>query len=104
TSPILANQLLAQTDSRIGSLCVRNGMTYTRFVDDISISAPFDLQKGGFSKLVERILNEAGFQVNRAKHRFGSLADGLPITKIRIASGHPDVEKDYVHKVWRELC
>ena len=104
TSPILANQLLAQTDSRIGSLCERNGMTYTRFVDDISISAPFDFQKGGFASLVERILNEAGFQVNRAKRRFGSLADGLPITKIRISSGYPDVEKDYVRKVWRELC
>lgn len=104
TSPILANQLLAQTDSRIGSLCERNGMSYTRFVDDISISAPFDLQNGGFAKLVERILNEAGFQVNRVKHRFGTLADGLPITKIRIVSGHPDVEREYVKKVWRELC
>jgi RNA-directed DNA polymerase len=103
TSPILANQILAETDKRIGSLCDKYGMKYTRFVDDISISAPFDLENGGFAKLVERILNQSGFLVNRNKHVFGRFAEGIPITGIRIVDGHPDVELKYLRKVWHEL-
>jgi RNA-directed DNA polymerase len=103
TSPILANQLLGASDVRIASLCEKNGMTYTRFVDDISISAPFDLGKSGFATLVERILNQAGFHLNRQKHIFGRIADGVAITKLRIVEGHPDVELKYLRQVWREL-
>ena len=103
TSPILANQLLEPIDVRIGSLCDRNGLAYTRFVDDISLSAPFDLGKSGFARLVERILNQAGFEINRKKHRFGRITDGIAITKIRIVNGHPDATLEYLHQVWREL-
>src|SRR5262249_44929615 len=69
----------------------------------ISISGRFDLGKSGFAKLVERILNQAGFQVNPKKHVFGNLADGATITKIRIVDGHPDVQEEYARQVWQEL-
>ena len=103
TSPILANQLLEASDVRIASLCEKNRLTYTRFVDDISISAPFDLGKSGFAKLVERIFNQAGFRLNPKKHVFGKIADGVAITKLRIVEGHPDVAIKYLRHVWREL-
>jgi RNA-directed DNA polymerase len=103
TSPILANQFLEPIDMRIGSLCEKHGMTYTRLVDDISISSNFDLAKSGFAQLVERVLNESGFQVNRKKHKFGKISDGVPITKIRIVNGQTDVEEEYLRQVWGNL-
>jgi hypothetical protein len=103
TSPCLANQLLAEVDVRIASLCEKNGLKYTRFVDDISISAPFDLNNSGFARVVETILGQAGLHVNQKKHRFGKISDGAAITKIRIVDGHPDVELKYLKRVWHEL-
>lgn len=103
TSPILADQLLARVDTRLGRACEQSGLVYTRYVDDISISGPFDLRKSGFSNLVRMVLHQSGFGVNESKHRFGKVSTGMSVTKIRISNGHPDVEKRYLVQLSREL-
>jgi hypothetical protein len=52
TSPILADQLMRPVDERIGSACQKLGAVYTRYVDDLAVSAPFDLQESGVPGLV----------------------------------------------------
>jgi hypothetical protein len=76
---------------------------YTRFVDDLAISAPFDLERSGFPGLVERILQKHGFDLNPTKHKFGRISEGIEITKIRVTNGHPDVRKDYSTELERQL-
>jgi hypothetical protein len=103
TSPILADQLLRPVDDRIGGACQKAGLAYTRFVDDIAISGPFDLKQSGFPGLVRRILAENGLAVNQAKDQFGTAADGATITNLRFPHGHPDVQKAYCGEVVRQL-
>ena len=104
TSPILADQVMHRIDERIGLACREAKLVYTRYVDDLTISGPYDLEASGFADLVQRILEEHGFVVNPDKHRFGRLADGTPITKIRVNRGHPDVRREYVAELERQLA
>lgn len=101
-SPILADQILHKSDKRIGGACESQGLTYTRFVDDIAISGPFNLQRAGIAKLVVRILNEEGFSVNPKKHSFGSLSE-VPITALRVVRGHLDVRREYLDELVRQI-
>ncbi len=103
TSPILADQVMRPIDARIGGLCRDAGLVYTRYVDDIAISGSFDLKESGFSALVQRILAEHGFKANPLKHCFGRLAEGVPITKIRVKHGHLDVRKEYIEELERQI-
>lgn len=103
TSPILADQILKRVDVRIGGACQKAGLVYTRFVDDITISGPFDLGRSGFPALIERILCESGFQANPMKHVFSSVEEQVSVTNLRIADGHLDVKKEYADELERQL-
>jgi len=103
TSPILADQTMHQIDRRIGLACWKAKLVYTRYVDDLTISGGYDLAKSGFANLVQGILEEHGFAVNPDKHRFGRLEEGTTITKIRVNRGHPDVRRQYVTELERQI-
>jgi RNA-directed DNA polymerase len=102
TSPFLADQILRTVDKRIGAACQKCGLIYTRYVDDITISGSFDLELSGIPKLVERILEEHGFEVNPLKHKFGRLSE-VPITNLRVVRGHIDVLEEYADEVEQQL-
>jgi RNA-directed DNA polymerase len=104
TSPILADQVMHPIDERIVQACRKANLVYTRYVDDLTISGGYDLEKSGFARLVQRILADHGFDLNPNKHRFGRLEDGTPITKIRINRGHPDVRREYLAELERQLA
>jgi retron-type reverse transcriptase len=104
TSPILADQVMHPIDERIGRACRKANLIYTRYVDDLTISGPYDLAKSGFADLVQRMLGEHGFAVNPSKHHFGRLEAGTPITKIRVNRGHPDVRREYLAELERQLA
>ena len=65
TSTDLANLALAQVDARISGLCRQQGFTYTRYVDDITVSGMAKLT--GFKNLLGRIIEEEGFLVKHQK-------------------------------------
>jgi hypothetical protein len=103
TSPILADQALAKVDARIAGACQKAGLVYTRYVDDVTISGAYDLEKSGIPRLVERILAQDGFEVNPQKHKFGRLSDGTPITNLRIKRGRLDAQREYIQELSRQL-
>ena len=76
---------------------------YTRYVDDITISGPFNLEQSGVPALVENILAKDGFEVNSSKHKFGRLNEGLTITNLRPVKGHLDVRLEYLDELVRQL-
>ena len=102
-SPILADQVLSRVDRRIGGACAKAELVYTRFVDDVAISGPFNLEKSGFARLVEEILAKDGFHVNSAKHKFGTLTNDLSITNLREVRGHLDVRREYFDELVRQI-
>ena len=103
TSPILADFLMRAVDKRIEGIRYKHDLVYTRFMDDLAISGPFDLARSGIPKLVRRILQENGFEVNQDKDQFGRLAKGATVTGIRFPHGHPDVRRTYVEEVVRQV-
>jgi RNA-directed DNA polymerase len=62
TSPAIADMLMASVDKAVSEICrSARGMAYSRFVDDLAVSAPFDLNGSGFPRLVGRIIRKTGF-------------------------------------------
>ena len=81
-----------------------NGLIYGRFVDDITLSASFDLRRSGFPDTIKRILAENGFSTNDAKDQFGRVGDPeVLITKLRVNRGHLDVSRKYLDGLCRTL-
>lgn len=103
TSPILADQIMLRVDARIAAACRKAGLVYTRFVDDVTISGPFNLRRSGFEKIVTEILNNDGFQANPKKHDFGELDRRTSITNVRVVRGHLDVRREYADELERQL-
>ncbi len=104
TSPVLADLIMRTVDRRIGSACEKMGLTYTRYVDDISVSGPFNLEKkrSGVPQLVQNILAAHGFEENLGKRAFGRFQD-VTVTGLRELDGHLDVRREYVDELVRLL-
>jgi len=108
-SPILADRLMAGADRRIGAMCDKLGrdsgsvVPYTRFVDDLTISAKFPIESGSTPKLVAQILRDYGFRINPQKQAFGRLSEGGRITKLRIHRGKLDISPEYLAGVDQQL-
>jgi RNA-directed DNA polymerase len=103
TSPFLADQMLKRVDKRIAEACHRQKLIYTRFVDDITISGPFDLSKSGFSSLVANILHDHGFFANPGKWQFGKVCGGPPITGISIRPHGLSVPTSYIESMNEDI-
>ena len=103
TSPILADCLMSNVDRRIGAMCCKHGLVYTRFVDDITISGPFPIDSGSFPELVAVILRENGFDLNSQKADGGRFSDGTLISKLLARRHRLDVSGKYFSEVVRQL-
>ena len=105
TSPLLAEQFLKPIDNRIARMAQMAGLVYGRFVDDVTLSGPFDLRRSGFPDTIKRILAENGFSTNDAKDQFGRVGDPeVLFTKLRVNRGHLDVSRKYFDDLCRILC
>ncbi len=102
TSPILADQSLRPVDSRIAAACKKMHLTYSRFVDDVTISGSYDLETSGIRSAVVEILSENGFTAKPSKFEFGTIAE-VSITSLRIVDGRIDVRREYFAELERQL-
>ena len=103
TSPVLANQLMHPIDARIGALCEAHHCVYTRWVDDITISAQWDLSGSKVPEKVNAILASHGLAEKASKRDFGRLENGPAITGIRIRKGKIDVTEEFLVELHRQL-
>jgi RNA-directed DNA polymerase len=69
TSNSLANLAFTSTDTRLISFSIKNNLTYTRYVDDITISSPTDFRD--LTVEIINIITEGGFKVNYRKTKYG---------------------------------
>jgi hypothetical protein len=107
---MIADRLMAGPDRRIGRLCDKlseassSPVIYTRYVDDLTISAKFPIESGSTPKLVLKILKGYGFEVNPDKSHVGRLSDvRARVTKLRIHRGKVDVSPEFVALVDRQI-
>jgi retron-type reverse transcriptase len=84
SSPALSNLIMHRVDSSLHEYCTENGLVYTRYVDDISVSG--EVIRGVHLSHLERILLAGGFQINKQKTRFQRSKRKI-VTGLSIGSG-----------------
>lgn len=67
SSPKLANLTCARLDARIQGYAGPKGITYTRYADDITLSANTAVKIEKAKSFVETIIHDEGLKVNKAK-------------------------------------
>lgn len=90
TSPAIANLLLRDFDLRLGRLCRRRNITYTRYCDDLAFSGE-DL--AGVRELVEPELRKLGFFLNQGKTRLRSAGQRQVVTGL-VVNGKVSVPRE----------
>lgn len=72
TSPVLSNMVCAQMDSLLAELAQQNGVTYSRYADDMTFSSDNDVlhvPDGNFFAQAKSIIESFGFTLNEKKTR-----------------------------------
>jgi len=108
TSPFLADQIVSRIDKRIGGMAHRHGLTYTRYVDDITLSGRFDVER--LAEQVITIIRQAGFAIKRSKLEVYRPDDGKEriITGVTVRDGqvfapssYKDILRSELDRAWR---
>ena len=100
TSMALANLALAGIDLRIKGLALIHGFSYTRYVDDISISGSWRLLK--FRKLLLRIIEYEGFRVKANKVETMHRGMRQVVTKL-VVNGKVNLPREKREAIRKEL-
>jgi len=103
TSPFLADQIVCPIDRRIGGLAKAHRLTYTRYIDDVTLSGRFDLER--LADRIIKIIRQAGFTIKRSKIEFYRPGDGKEriITGVRVQDGNLYAPSSYVDILREEL-
>ena len=91
TSPSLSNIISKRLDARLSALANSFEISYSRYADDITFSGKFISPK--FYKIIQTIIEEEGFKLNKEKTRFIYGQHQKIVTGISISSGKPTIPK-----------
>lgn len=109
TSSYLANLALFDIEHRLVYNLSSEGLTYSRLIDDITISSKILLPKERLNFLIKKIasfLKTRGFQLKRSKTKISSRKNKenpIEITGLRINSGKPSAKKQIRVDIRKEV-
>ena len=104
TSPFLADQIVRPLDVRISAMARKVGLRYTRYVDDITLSGNFPLER--ISETVMKVLKQSGFKTKKGKliyYQPGESGVDRIITGVSVTEGRISAPLDYVNALKAEL-
>ncbi len=104
TSPMLADQIIRTIDKRIDGLAKNAGLKYSRYVDDLTLSGNFPLER--ISRTTIKLLRESGFKAKKEKLIFYGPANDKTeriITGVRIRGGIISAPLGYIKSLEEEL-
>jgi RNA-directed DNA polymerase len=81
TSPQLANLAAYEMDVRLSAYCQRQGLTYTRYADDLTFSGAHGAHAGA-KRMIETITRGSGFRPNEVKTRYMRKSERQVVTGI----------------------
>jgi hypothetical protein len=96
TSGYLANLALWDREPDFVALLHRQGLAYSRFMDDVTVSAPFPLSKTQLSNIVADIygmLASRDFKPKRAKHNISTGKQRMEVTGLNVNAARPSMPK-----------
>jgi len=104
TSPMLADLIVRPIDVRIAGMANKVRLKYTRYVDDLTLSGDFPLER--MTATVTKILKQSGFKTKKEKliyYRPLEVGEERIITGVRITDGQISAPLDYVRSLESEL-
>lgn len=88
TSPDLANLVTVRLDARVAGLARKFGYTYSRYADDLVLSAETEeVFAAGVVSAVSRVCAQEGFTVNRRKTRIMRVPNRQIVTGLLVNDG-----------------
>lgn len=98
-SPYISNLISYQLDKRIVSLCSKRDILYTRYADDLTFSCNNKTVLKKIRKVIEKIIVDEGFTVNKTKTRFLSPNSHKVITGITVNNQNLKANKSLKRKI-----
>lgn len=101
-SSYLCNLVLWNREVELVSYLSGKGYSYTRYVDDITISSPNNISKQEIADIITRtysMLKTIGVKPNRQKHRVMPNGRNQAIHRVNVNSGKPTLPKEERYKV-----
>ncbi|MES9956982.1 MAG: reverse transcriptase family protein [Sedimenticola sp.] len=96
TSGYLANLALWDREPDFVSKLQRQGLAYSRFMDDVSVSASFPLSKTQQTKIISGIYGMLGsrqFKPKRTKHKISTGRNRMEVTGLNVNAAKPSMPK-----------
>lgn len=96
TSSYLANLAFWQDEPKVQAHFARKGLTYSRYVDDIAVSAKRFIaaeEKTAIVATIYRMLGRLGFKAKRKKHELHTSKGRMTVTKL-VVNAKPALAKE----------
>ena len=100
TSPAISNIIMLDFDNRIEKYCKENNISYTRYCDDITLSADFPLNSAYYK--IKKELRKIGLELNKNKTHFVKHTHQQRITGI-VVNEKIQTPIEYRRKLKQEL-
>lgn len=101
-SSFICNLILWKREAYLVESLEKQGLTYTRYVDDITVSSPTNLSKSTIATIIQQIfgmLASVNVKPNRKKHKVVSNAHRQDVHRVNVNSLSPTLPKIERHKI-----
>lgn len=102
TSPYLSNLVFRKADEEIIDFCEKKNFIYTRYADDLSFSSNEYIRINDIEPVIEKIINNYGFTLNKKKSRLYFTGGKMMITGL-ILNSHKLTLGRYLKKEIRAM-
>lgn len=102
TSPTISNIVSFKLDYRLSMMSSLMKLKYTRYADDITISAPEIFPKN-IKYTIYKIIRDEGFFVNKFKTKYMNSDNYLEVTGIYIKHNELNVPRKYIKNIEQQL-
>ena len=104
TSPFLSNLVLADTDDELAELAANEGVSYSRYVDDLTFSGPLTTVHDVLLESITSVLDDLGWSVNPRKTRFMRRGKPQYVTGLYVGdSAGPHIPRSMKRLLRREV-
>ncbi|SOB57933.1 RNA-directed DNA polymerase [Pseudodesulfovibrio profundus] len=106
SSPMLSNLVALRLDETLSAYADENGLTYTRYADDITLSTlalPSKVSVGGIKRAVIKIIRRAGFIENPKKIRVAGPGSRKTVLGLLVDQSSPRISRHTYKRIDRLL-
>ena len=101
TSPLISNIVCFDMDAEIHKYCIENNITYTRYVDDVSVSSDNDIIS--HKERIYKIITNHKFKPNEEKFRITKNGMAHFVTGLSVSDNKPHVPKKMKQMIRQKL-